>query len=209
MEIGTVLESPFPVELTSFTANIIKNSNVELNWQTATENENYGFEIERALSKPIEKNIDWVVIGFKPGHGNSNRPINYIFVDNDKLNSGSYYYRLKQIDNDGTFEYFNKIHVEIMPPKVFTLSQNYPNPFNPETTIEFSLSMEADTKLVLYDLLGNKITEYNYSNLSAGIHNIKLDGSSLAAGTYLYQLTVHSITGSKEFSETRKMILLK
>ena len=208
VEVGTVLESPFPVELISFKADF-KNNAVELIWETATENENYGFEIERAYSELVEKNITWEKIGFKLGHGNSNKPRHYVFVDNEKLKSGNYYYRLKQIDNDGTFEYYNKARVEISAPNVFSLSQNYPNPFNPDTNIEFTLSDEAETKIIIYDMLGNKINEYINSTLPAGVHNLKLDGSSLAAGTYIYQLQASSTELSKEYVQTRKMVLLK
>ena len=92
---------------------------------------------------------------------------------------------------------------------MFSLSQNYPNPFNPETNIEFTLSDEAETKIIIYDMLGNKINDYINSTLPAGVHNLKLDGSSLAAGTYIYQLQASSTELSKEYVQTRKMVLLK
>ncbi len=122
---------PLPVELTSFSAATI-GSTIKLNWQTATEVNNYGFEVERrALSAERQA---WEKIGFVNGNGNSNSPKDYSFVD-DKVSSGKYSYRLKQIDNDGQFEYSKTINVDFNGVKKFELSQNYPNPFNPTTTI--------------------------------------------------------------------------
>ena len=107
-----------------------------LNWETATELNNYGFEVER-LVLSAERQA-WDKIGFVNGNGNSNSPKDYSFVD-DKVSAGKYSYRLKQIDNDGQFEYSKTINVDFNGVKKFELSQNYPNPFNPTTTIRFNL----------------------------------------------------------------------
>jgi hypothetical protein len=120
--------TPTPVELLYFAGNLNGN-NVELRWRTETEVNNYGFDIERT-----KDNSDWITIGFVEGHGNSNSPKQYNFIDPDINQSGTYYYRLKQIDNDGTYEYSDVVSVEVGVPKIFYLSQNYPNPFNPTTT---------------------------------------------------------------------------
>ena len=135
---GIGLSSALPVELTSFTAEI-QNNSIKLNWQTATEVNNYGFEIERS------QNSVWVKIGFVKGNGNSNSAKVYSFTDAQKL-SGKYSYRLKQIDNDGVFEYSKVIETYFELPETFNLSQNYPNPFNPITKIEYQLPATSNVK---------------------------------------------------------------
>ncbi|NOX17842.1 MAG: choice-of-anchor D domain-containing protein [Chlorobi bacterium] len=148
--VGDGGENPLPVELTSFTAKVINENEVKLEWQTATEVDNYGFEIERASSRLVgttPRQDDWNKINFVQGHGNSNSPKEYSFIDKDNL-SGTIHYRLKQIDADGSFEYFPNefgIEIEIGLPTKFELFQNYPNPFskrtggNPTTTIEYTI----------------------------------------------------------------------
>ena len=88
------VDDPLPVELSSFTANVIGKS-VKLSWQTETEVNNYGFEIERSIAKG-----NWEKIGFVNGSGNSNSQKNYTFEDKNLI-VGKYHYRLKQLDNDG------------------------------------------------------------------------------------------------------------
>ncbi|MCZ7616719.1 MAG: hypothetical protein M5T52_24915 [Ignavibacteriaceae bacterium] len=122
-----------PVEFTSFTAAISENK-VTLNWTTATELNNQGFEIERKLSgNKFER------IGYVPGYGTTTEPKTYAYVDED-VSTGVYFYRLKQIDFNGSYEYSNEIEIDInFTPKEYILCQNYPNPFNPTTRIDFSL----------------------------------------------------------------------
>ena len=150
---SNISNAALPVEL-AFFAGTINGSKVELRWRTETEVNNYGFDIERAT-----ENSDWLALGFVEGHGNSNSPKQYNFSDNDINLSGEYYYRLKQIDNDGTFEYSNIVTVEVRIPDNFYLSQNYPNPFNPETRINFTLPQKQMVSLRVYNILGELITE--------------------------------------------------
>ena len=129
---GPGLNEPLPVELTSFTASTDKNA-IDLNWETKTEVNNYGFNVERRINDG-----DWDSIAFIEGNGNSNSPKEYSYIDKDIFAGGSkFQYRLKQIDNNGSFEYSDVVEIEVVPPD--ELSQNYPNPFNPSTTIRFSL----------------------------------------------------------------------
>ncbi len=125
-------ESANPVELVSFSAKVINNA-VKLYWQTATEVNNYGFEIEK---KNCNDEAVWEKIGFVNGAGNSNSPKEYSFYD-ENINSGKFIYRLKQIDLDGIYEYSKTVEVFVAPPQNFELAQNYPNPFNPTTTISY------------------------------------------------------------------------
>ncbi|MDP2304035.1 MAG: T9SS type A sorting domain-containing protein [Ignavibacteria bacterium] len=202
--------SPLPVELTSFISTIT-NNRVMLNWQTATEVENYGFEIERAIDNGEwridngELTIDnWEKIGFVQGHGNSNSNKEYSFID-ELITEGIYLYRLKQIDTDGKFEYSKAIEVDISNlPTEFSLEQNYPNPFNPMTTIKFSLAESGHTTLKIYDMLGKEVAVLINEFKNAGTHEINFDASStaggLSSGVYVYRLATGGEIHSKKFS---------
>jgi len=193
----TITNSNLPVELKSFTAETNK-SVVTLNWETATEINNYGFDIERS-----DDVLDWVAIGFVEGHGNSNSPKYYNFSDTDIVQSGKYHYRLKQIDNDGTFEYSNVITVNVDVPDKFFLSQNYPNPFNPETRIDFTIPEKQVVTLRVYNILGELVTELIHEEKDAGSHSVTFGASNLSSGFYVYRLE------TLDFIGLRKMTLLK
>lgn len=189
--------SPTPVELSYF-AGTINGNHVELHWGTETEVNNYGFEIERSTN-----NSDWLRVGFVKGHGNTNSPKQYSFFDSEHDLAGNYYYRLKQIDNDGTIEYSNIVIVEIGVPDNFNLSQNYPNPFNPETRIDFSLPQKQMVKLSVYNTLGEQMAELLNEEMDAGSYTIKFDASSLPSGIYIYRLL------TQNYILNKKMTLLK
>jgi Secretion system C-terminal sorting domain len=195
------LPAALPVELTSFTAGVAGNK-VNLNWQTATEVNNYGFEIERNQS--ISQSEDnWIKIGFVEGNGTSNSPKKYSYADNSSLTSGKYYYRLKQIDNDGSFKYSKTAEVSITQPEKFALEQNYPNPFNPETTIKYALPYNSFVTLKVYDVLGAEIASLVNEEQTGGEHTITFKANNLSSGIYFYSL----ITAN--YKETKKMLLTK
>ncbi len=198
LEFGTNTGA-LPVELSSFSAAVI-GQNVKLNWTTETEVNNYGFEVERcALSAERQA---WEKIGFVNGNGNSNSSKNYSF--NDKTaTGGKYSYRLKQIDNDGQFEYSNIIEVDINLPLEFSLNQNYPNPFNPSTKISFQIAETAFTSLKVFDVLGNEIESIVNKEMQAGSYEVNFDAGNLSNGVYFYKLQAGS------FVQTKKMLLLK
>ncbi|MBP9083869.1 MAG: T9SS type A sorting domain-containing protein [Bacteroidia bacterium] len=190
---------PLPVELTTFTASVI-GSKVKLNWQTATEINNYGFEVERcALSAERQA---WENIGFISGNGNSNSQKSYSFMD-ENISVGKYSYRLKQIDNDGTFEFSSTIEVDLGIPKDFQLSQNYPNPFNPMTKIQYTLPVDAQVTLQIYSITGELMESLVSEYQTSGSYTIDFDGSNFASGTYLYRLVAN------DFVQTKKMTLVK
>lgn len=191
---------PLPVELSEFTANVLKSGGVQLNWRTETEVSNYGFEVQKSENRSQES--EWNTIGFVEGHGNSNSPKYYSFTDD--VVSGKHAYRLKQIDNDGQFAYSNVIEVDAgnIPDK-FVLEQNYPNPFNPVTTIKFSLPESGNVNLTIYNLLGEKVAEPVNEFKNAGVHTVNFNASELNSGVYIYKIE------SNGFVQSRKMTLIK
>ncbi|MEW6508788.1 MAG: T9SS type A sorting domain-containing protein [Bacteroidota bacterium] len=188
--------SALPVELNMFAAKV-KNNIVQLIWSTATEVNNYGFDIER---KSI--NGGWTKIGFVRGYGNSSSPKNYVYTD-QPLGDVLFNYRLKQIDFDGTFEYSSEVEVKLDNVKQFTLEQNYPNPFNPTTTIRFSLPFSANVSISVFTLLGEKVAVLVNGNLNPGYHEVLFDGSHLTSGIYFYQLRAGDYKATKKFIITK------
>jgi hypothetical protein len=190
-------DDPLPVEISSFTA-LSVNEKINLTWETVSEINNYGFDVERSTDK-----LQWYKISFVEGSGNSNTVNKYCFTDSPKY-PGKFYYRLKQIDTDGSFNFSFIIEADISLLTDFELLQNYPNPFNPFTKISFVLKDDTHAELKLYDLAGNFLKELFRGKTEAGkIYNVEFDGSFLSSGVYYYSL----ITPAG--SETKKMILLK
>ena len=192
------LDSPYfiPVELTSFAVSIV-GDDVILNWITATELNNQGFDVERSFD-----NQNFKQIGFVPGYGTTTESKFYSFSINI-LPSQKEFYRLKQIDFDGTFEYSSTVELEGIAPTEFSLKQNYPNPFNPSTKIGFTLPVETIVKIVVYNLIGQKVAEVVNSKYTAGSHSVDFNASTLSSGIYLYKIEAGSFTAVK------KMQLLK
>jgi len=204
--------SALPVELISFTGSA-NGSSVTLNWQTATEVNNYGFNVERALmvrqnSPQAQLGMTWEKIAFVQGHGNSNSPKEYSFTENlalaHNLNLNRVQYRLKQIDFNGVFEYSPIVEVNVEAPSQLKLAQNYPNPFNPETTINFQIPFASHVTLKIYDVLGREVASLVDEFKQAGTYVKTLHATSLPSGVYFYKLQT-----ANGFSETKKLILLK
>ncbi len=218
-DIGTFTNensSPLPVELSSFNVNAVEGVKAQLQWETATEVNNYGFEIERSVvvdnavkdaSAPLSMpDKQWEKVAFVEGHGNSNSPKLYSFTDKNLIGGSKFVYRLKQIDIDGTFEYSDEVEIEILPTN-YELMQNYPNPFNPTTKIRFSLPEDAKIGINVYNILGEKVASVLNEELKAGFHEVDFNSSSagysLATGVYIYTIE------TKNFSQVKKMILMK
>ncbi len=191
-------EDIIPVELTSFTFSI-GNNEVLLNWSTATELNNKGFEIERSTDK-----LNWDFLGFIEGHGTTTSPQEYSFTDKTLSSSGKYFYRLKQINYDGSYSFSPEIEVEVdIIPLEFKLSQNHPNPFNPNTKINFAVQKKSTVKIIVFNILGERVQTLLDKELDAGFHEVDFNGTGLPSGIYLYRM----IAG--DFIETKKMILLR
>lgn len=194
--IGTSWNYVVPVELTSFAA-VVNENKVTLNWTTASETNNSGFEVERKSASS-----NWQKIGFVNGNGSTTELKRYSFIDQN-LNEGKYNYRLRQVDYNGTFEYSNSIEVEVLNPDKFELNQNYPNPFNPITSIKFSLPSAGNVKLSVYNLLGQEVQTLVNGFKEAGVHTVSFEAKNLNSGIYLYKLEANGLTSVK------KMTLLK
>ena len=210
-DIAIMVYGIIPVELTSFTANVV-DGKANLEWQTASELNNAGFEIEKAVFSPksaVNNRKEWTKIGFINGKGTTTEINNYSFVD-DELLTQKTYYRLKQIDFDGTFSYSDEVVVDVNAPLTFSLAQNYPNPFNPLTTIRYSIpnvtlsGVEGSrVQLKIYDVLGNAVATLVDEYKPAGDYEIEFNAAKYTSGIYFYRLQAGS------FVETKKMILLK
>jgi hypothetical protein len=220
VNVGSGINSPLPVELTSFSANSVEGTKAQLKWETATEVNNYGFEVERSVvssetakvksenetANIVTENRVWEKVAFVEGHGNSNSPKLYSFTDANLVGGSKFMYRLKQIDIDGTYEYSDAVEVEVLPTK-YELFQNYPNPFNPTTNIKFSLPEDAKITINIYNVLGERVGQLLNEDLKAGFHQVEFSsnkiGYQLASGIYLYTIE------SKNFTQVKKMMLIK
>lgn len=198
-----IIDNPLPVELTSFNADII-NNNVKLSWETATEVNNYGFEIERTTPHPppYKGGGGWKSIGFVEGHGNSNSPKHYEFVDDNPDGGGEVQYRLKQIDSDGQFEYSQVVEVQLIPER-FELFQNFPNPFNPVTDIQYTINKGDFVTMKVYDILGKEVQTLVNEFQKPGSYKVLFSGNNFPSGVYFYCLQTSSS------SETKKLVLVK
>lgn len=190
-----------PAELESFTSNVVGN-NVNLNWQTSSEQNNSGFEIER--SKLINGNIQYRIrAGAVRGNGNIANSSNYTFSDRI-FEAGIYKYRLKRLDYNGNSEYYYlNNYVQISAPEKFELSRNYPNPFNPVTNMEFGISKLEFISLKVYDILGKEVSTLVNEIKPAGRYKVEFDGSALSSGVYFYRLE------AGEFNDIKRMFLVK
>lgn len=196
---------PTPVELSSFTSRIVDNS-VKLDWETKTEINNNHFEIERRDATPY-----FYKYGEVKGAGNSNTPKLYSFFDKKVPSNGKYYYRLKQVDNDGQAKYSSEIEVDVnFIPFAYTLENNFPNPFNPSTLIRYTIPVESSVKLTVYNSLGQiVVNELTTGVKPAGTYDISFNAYSLNSGVYYYTLRATSTDGAHNFTATKKMVYMK
>ncbi len=187
-----------PVEFISFEADF-DESGINLNWETATEINNSGFEVQKSSD-----NKTYQRIGFVEGKGTTTEMQKYTFTDAGVKGKGKYYYRLKQINLDGTESFSDVLEVDYnIVPTVFSLSQNYPNPFNPLTTIEFGIPKEAKVTLKIYDALGSEVETIVNDKMEPGYYKYLWNALNYASGVYFYRLTAGS------FVSTKKLLLLK
>jgi len=197
---------PMPVELTSFTATTKENF-VILNWETATEINNKGFEVERAVQKTVmdgnTEALEFQQIAFIQGQGTSTNSKSYSYVDHASK-YGKYVYRLKQVDFNGDYKYSPNVTASAgIAPATYSLNQNYPNPFNPTTTIRFEIPKTTNITLAVYNMLGQKVKILANGIYSDGVYEQSFDASGLSSGIYIYELK------SDDFQIRKKMVLEK
>ena len=190
-----------PVELTSFAVTGTKDG-IQLRWETATEKNNFGFDIERSTDGKVFNKV-----GFVSGKGTTTNKSSYTFVDQSTM-SEKQFYRLKQTDFNGTFEYSKVVEVVLSIPKQFNLSQNYPNPFNPSTVLNFGLPVESEVTLSVYNSVGELVKVVANGKYQAGSHNLNFNASDLPSGIYFYSISAKGSNGV-DFVQTAKMLLLK
>lgn len=191
-----------PVELTSFTGNYVGNT-VKLNWTTATEINNRGFEIQKSVN-----GSSFATVAFVEGHGTTTEQQQYSFADNTADTRVNNSYRLKQIDFNGNFEYSNVVNLGITLPTEFLLEQNYPNPFNPSTKISYSVPVKSEVTLEIYNVVGERMVTLFQGAVDAGTHTEVFNASNLSSGIYIVKIAAVGENG-KQFSSSRKMTLLK
>jgi len=220
-----ILDESLPVELTSFTANVTSDMNVQLQWVTESEINNQGFEVYRSeeeegtydILSSYTSNNDLV------GQGNSSTKHAYQFTDNTAMRNNIYWYKIADVDLNGIRTYHGPLSILVQPgniaggedpdyiPKEFQLIQNFPNPFNPETKIRIGIPDEQDIGEItinIYDIMGQKVRTLFQGNLEPGMHTVKWNGldasgKQVSGGTYFYYLK------SNKFHQIKKMILMK
>lgn len=190
-----------PVELTNFTS-LVENGKIILMWETSSETNNWGFEIQRIVNTPQSSVGNWESVGFVSGNGTTTEKQFYSFIDVPKQ-QGIYFYRIKQIDFDGSYEYSNIIEVNFEYQKSFALYQNYPNPFNPGTTIGYQIPVRSKVTIKIFDVLGKEVTTLVNELKQSGLHEVTFDAAELPSGLYLCRM----FAGDKTY--TRKMMLAK
>jgi hypothetical protein len=199
------LESALPVQISTISVKIMATG-VKLEWRSETEINNYGFEVERRTSG--ESSAKWRKIGFVAGSGTSASPHEYSFTDRD-LAPDRYVYRIKQIDRDGSFEYYGNAEVEILAPSRFSLDQNYPNPFNPSTTIHYGLPSQSNVRLIITTTLGQQVAVLENGEHEAGYHEVTWH-ANVASGMYFYRFESVSVSDpNNRFVQVKKMLMLK
>ncbi len=196
-------EGVAPVELASFTSSIDRR-NVTLRWSTVTEENNSGFDIERRVSGSSNT---WAKVGNVTGSGTTNTTKNYSFSENN-LATGRYNYRLKQMDFNGNFKYYDLAgEVIVGVPVKFDISQNYPNPFNPSTKINFDLPFDSKVQIKVFDITGREMTQILNETKTAGYHTVQFNALNLASGVYFYMINANG--GNQSYVKTMKMVLVK
>ncbi|RPI63401.1 MAG: T9SS C-terminal target domain-containing protein [Ignavibacteriales bacterium] len=197
-DISVVVYGIVPVELSSFNA-IAQEDNVMLSWITSTETNNMGFDIER---REIKSNSSWQKLGFVNGNGTTTEKSSYSYIDKNPFD-GKSYYRLKQIDFDGSSKIYNAVEVDFETVKEYSLSQNYPNPFNPSTEIIYTLAKSGNITLKVYNLLGSEVATLVNGFMESGKHSAKFNAKDFTSGVYFYTIK------ADHFTSTRKMMLMK
>jgi hypothetical protein len=193
-------DGALPVELASLEISL-SGYRVGLRWTTATEANNYGFDIERSEFRGQQSTHDWIKVGFEKGQGTSTSPHNYTYVDVN-THPGHYAYRIRQVNSDGSSKYTKEIEVDLTP-QAFALGQNYPNPFNPTTTITYDVPITATVHVNVYDVLGRAVAELVNGQKAPGQYRVEWNAAAMSSGIYYVRMETAG------FVATRKLVLMK
>jgi subtilisin-like proprotein convertase family protein len=195
--------APLPIQLASFHATIVNATQVQLDWRTLSEINNYGFEVQK--SDAIAGSFTSIPGSFTPGHGTTNEPRTYRYVDLSP-GGGHVYYRLKQMDLDGAVHYSDPVSVDLLSsvpdqkvPVEFSLAQNFPNPFNPSTLIQYGLPLATHVRLEIFNVLGERIATLVDGKQEAGVHVARFEDKQLPSGVYLYSIEAGNFRASRKF----------
>lgn len=215
---GRLSIRPLPIQLASFTGQVVPGRGVLLKWTTVSEINNYGFYVQRRTS--VDSTFSDLHNVFIPGHGTTNEPHHYEFLDST-VTGPVYHYRLRQVDLDGTQSFSPAIVVNLLTsvqenlPIEFALFQNYPNPFNPVTTVRYDIPTPSRVNLKVYNIIGqvvktliDEVQEPGYKRINWNSDNNF--GNQVASGVYFYRIEAASITeAGRSFTNVKKMIVLK
>ena len=198
---------PLPIQLVYFNGVVVSTGGVRLGWGTLTELNNYGFEVEKSPNEPTSYQL--IPNSFVPGHGTTLEPQHYSYMDTTAT-AGLWWYRLKQIDLDGTVHYMDGIAVDILTgvseepfPIAYSLGQNYPNPFNPTTLIQYSLPTSGHVSLSIYDVLGREVATLVKSRHESGYYESEWDATGFSSGVYFYRIQ------AGDYVDMKKLMLMK
>ena len=191
-----------PVELSSFSAAMVEGQRVLLNWKTASEQNNIGFNVLR--SRTESGKYEQINAELIPPRLDGD----YEFADATVDAGSKYFYKLQSLDRDGQMQLHGPIQITIALPQQYVLEQNYPNPFNPSTHIRFELPKAAIVTLSIYNSLGQEVRRLVSAQKPAGYHTIVWNGKDqqgrpAPSGIYHYRLQ------AGDFIATKKMLLAK
>jgi hypothetical protein len=198
-------DTSLPVELVNFTVTA-ERLGARLDWKTATESNNAGFDIERADAALGLQSRKWMDIGFVAGAGTTSAEHTYTFIA-ENVSSGKSVYRLKQVDRDGGVKYSQEVEAAAIIPSAFALLQNYPNPFNPSTQIGYTLPEDSRVSIIAYDVVGRAAAVLVDEAKPAGTYTLSFDAGKLSSGVYVYRMTARS--GTTVFTETKRFVLMR
>ena len=195
--LGTDCQSVLPVELTAFDA-VVDQATVLLRWETASETNNAGFQVEHRYFDGVFEAMDFV-----EGSGTTLDARHYRYHI-EGLDPGRHVFRLKQIDFDGTLEYHPEVEVFVELPGAYALSEAYPNPFNPETHVTLMVETTQQVRVEVYDVVGRRVALLYDGLLDADdLHRFVFDARNLPSGIYLYRVL------GERFSDVKPMTLVK
>lgn len=177
----TQSDDPVPVELVAFDG-IVDAGIVRLAWQTLTETNNAGFEVQRR----VDEAGAWTVLGFVEGAGTTAEPQTYRFADRAlPVGAATLTYRLRQVDLDGTAALSPAVEVVVGRAAAFAFHPPFPNPSPDAVTLRYELPQRAPVRLTLYNLLGQRVATLVDATEPPGRKEVRVDLRRLAAGLYI------------------------